>query len=899
VADETPAFDGLGVGSRLAGYRLDEQIGRGGMAVVYRAYDTRLERPVAIKVLTPELAEDEAFRQRFIRESRTAAAVDHPNIIPIFEAGEASGVLFIAMRFVQGPNVQALVETTGPLPAARACHIITQVAAALEAAHSHGLVHRDVKPANMLLDSGGGGDYPGHAYLSDFGLSKRALSVSALTSTGQFLGTLDYIAPEQIEARAVDGRTDEYALACSAYTMLSGQPPFVRDESVAVMWAQISAIPPALTTRRPDLPAAVDDVMAKALAKIPMERYATCPEFAVALRRACGLESSGTDPGQAAIFPDPPRREATRIVPAVPADPGRAPAGDTPAGYHAAGDGDTPSGDPAPGRGQPPAAFPAAAGRGATEIAGPASGGSPPDETPPPGPLPHDLPPHEIPPPGTQRADSPPEESPPWESLYRDPAPREPAPREPRPREPRPREPSPHEADPRQPAAAGPPLAADATRDVPLVTPGGYPPQPPGPTPGFRRVAPPPPSGPGRRRRGLWAIAAAGVVVVVVAVALVVAKPFSSSGKTGGSSPPPVALAAPACTTQAAKGSQLNQVASHMVTTGGNPFDIATVPGFAFVSGGGNGVAVMNTSKAVPSKMWSSSPLAHAQGEALTPDGRYLAVTGGSGLTVFQVSSLERQSGASPMGSLTTPDQKHAEAVAITPDGQYAFVTFQNTAHVGVFNLHRALTSGFGSAAFVGLIPVGPQPIGIAMAPDGQHAYVASGLDNPPTADAGVLSVIDVPKAEQHPGSSAVAKTIAAGCKPNRVVLSNSGQDLWLTAAGSNALLGFSTAKLLSDPRHALVSVVPVGQSPLGMAVISHGTRIVVADSNKNGGSGSAANLAVVSTSKALARRPALLGYLQSGVQPRQFAVTSKGDTLLVANTGSAQLQAVDLSHLP
>ena len=883
MADETPAFGGLGVGSRLAGYRLDEQIGRGGMAVVYRAYDTRLERPVAIKVLTPELAEDEAFRQRFIRESRTAAAVDHPNIIPIFEAGEASGVLFIAMRFVQGPNVQALVETTGPLPAPRACHIITQVAAALEAAHSHGLVHRDVKPGNMLLDSGGGADYPGHAYLSDFGLSKRALSVSALTSTGQFLGTLDYIAPEQIEARAVDGRTDEYALACSAYTMLTGQPPFVRDESVAVMWAQISAIPPALTTRRPDLPAAVNDVMTKALAKVPMDRYATCPEFAVALRRACGLESSGTDPGRAASFPEPPSREATRIVPVVPADPGTAPAGDAPSRA-----GDAPSGEPGPGAGQPPAVFPGAAARGATEVAGPASGGSPPHaplphETPP-----HETPPHEAPPQGTQRDDSAPDEPPPWESLYREPAPREP----------RPRVPWPGDADPRQAAAAGSQEPPDATRDVPLVTPGGYPPQPPGPTPGFRRVAAPPPSGPGRRRRGRWAVIAAGVVVVLVAVALVVAKPFSSSGKPGGSSQPPAALAAPGCSTQAAKGSQLNQVASHMVTTGGNPFDVAAVPGYAFVSGAGNGLAVMNTSKAVPALMWSSA-LSHAQGEALTPDRRYLVVTGGSGLTVFQVSSLEQQAAAHPVGRLASPGQKHAEAVAITPDGRYAFVTFQNTAHVGVFNLHRALRSGFGSAAFLGLIPVGPQPIGIAMAPDGQHAYVASGLANPSTPGAGVLSVIDVAKAEQHPGSSAVAKTIPAGCKPNRVVLSNGGQDLWLTAVGSNALLGFSTAKLLSDPRHALVSVVPVGQSPLGMAVISQGTRIVVADSNKNGGSGPGANLAVVSTSKALARLPALLGYLQSGQQPRQFAVTSNGDTLLVANTKSAQLQAVDLSHLP
>ena len=321
MSDETPEFGGFGVGSRLAGYRLDEQIGRGGMAVVYRAYDIRLERPVAIKVLSPELARDEAFRQRFIRESRTAAAVDHPNIIPIFEAGEANGVLFIAMRFVHGPNVQELVDAEGALPAARACHIITQVAAGLEAAHSHGLVHRDVKPGNMLLDMAGGGDYPGHTYLSDFGLSKRALSVSALTSTGQFLGTLDYVAPEQIEARAVTGRADEYALACSAFTMLTGHPPFVRDESVAVMWAQISAPPPALTSRRPDLPAAVDEVMAKALAKVPTERYGTCPEFAAALRRACGLESGpGLAPEPAADFPDVPLRESTQVVPVVPAD---------------------------------------------------------------------------------------------------------------------------------------------------------------------------------------------------------------------------------------------------------------------------------------------------------------------------------------------------------------------------------------------------------------------------------------------------------------------------------------------------------------------------------------------------------------------------------------------------
>jgi serine/threonine protein kinase/DNA-binding beta-propeller fold protein YncE len=846
VADETPAFGGFGVGSRLAGYRLDEQIGRGGMAVVYRAWDSRLDRPVAIKVLSPELARDEAFRQRFIRESRTAAAVDHPNIIPIFEAGEANGVLFIAMRFVQGPNVQALVESGGPLSAARACHIITQVAAALEAAHSHGLVHRDVKPGNILLDAAGGRDYPGHSYLCDFGLSKRALSVSALTSTGQFLGTLDYIAPEQIEARAVDGRTDEYALACSAFTMLTGQPPFVRDESVAVMWAQISATPPEITSRRPDLPAAADEVIAKALAKIPTDRYATCPEFALALRRACGLDSSGTDPGHDAAFPDPPPREATRVVPAVPADPGLAAAGDTSAGSGSGA-------EPGPATGQPPADVPAETGP-ATQLAGPVSGESPPGETP--------------------RHETPPGEPAPWESLYRDPRP--------------------GEADPRAAAAAaGPPAPADATQDVSPVGP-GYPARPPGPTPGFSRRTPPPPPGPARRRRGLWALVALAAVVILVAVVVFVAKPFSSGDKTVGSSQTLPPLAVPGCITQAARSSQLSHVTSHMVSTHGHPFDVAVTPGFAFVSGAGSGLTVMNTQRSVPAGMWDSAPLDHAQGEALTPDGHFLAVTGGSGITVFRVSDLEQRAGATAMGLLVSPGQAHAEDVAITPDGHFAFVTFQNTASVGVFDLQRALSSGFGSGDVVGLIPVGPQPIGIAIPPDGQHAYVASQASTP---GAGVLSVIDVRRAEQHPGASSVVKKVPAGCKPNRIAFSASGRNLWVTAAGSNALLGFSTAKLVSDPGHALFARVAVGQSPLGLAVVSHGTRIVVADSNKEPQPGSMPNLAVVSVSKALARKSALLGYVQSGLQPRQFALSS--GTLFVANTKSAQVQAVRVDSLP
>ncbi|MEP7024857.1 MAG: serine/threonine-protein kinase, partial [Actinomycetota bacterium] len=226
MSNEIPTSPGgFSAGSQIAGYQLEEQIGRGGMAVVFRAHDPRLGRRVALKILAPELARDDAFRQRFIRESRAAAAVDHPHIIPVFEAGEAEGVLFIAMRYVVGRDVRTLLDEHGPLAAARVAVIVTQVAAALDAAHTAGLIHRDVKPANMLLDAAAGSGRPDHIYLSDFGLSKRSVSSSGLTGTGQFLGTLDYVAPEQIEGKAVEGAADQYALAGAAFEMLGGQPP--------------------------------------------------------------------------------------------------------------------------------------------------------------------------------------------------------------------------------------------------------------------------------------------------------------------------------------------------------------------------------------------------------------------------------------------------------------------------------------------------------------------------------------------------------------------------------------------------------------------------------------------------------------------------------------------------
>jgi serine/threonine protein kinase len=286
-----PAVGDFPVGARIAGYQIQELLGRGGMAVVYRAADVRLDRQVALKVLAPELTKDSGFRQRFIRESRAGASVDHPNIIPVFEAGEAEGVLFIAMRFVAGRDVRALLEREGPLPPARTVNLVTQIASALDAAHARGLVHRDVKPANMLLGTVGSDTAPDHVYLSDFGLSKISASAISLTSTGQFLGTIDYMSPEQVEGRQIDGRTDQYALACATFEMLTGRPPFQRDQDLAVMWAHVSASPPSASELRPELPAAVDPVLAKALAKAPEQRHASCLEFAAGLREAIALSS--------------------------------------------------------------------------------------------------------------------------------------------------------------------------------------------------------------------------------------------------------------------------------------------------------------------------------------------------------------------------------------------------------------------------------------------------------------------------------------------------------------------------------------------------------------------------------------------------------------------------------
>src|SRR5687767_14105577 len=287
-------------GTEIAGYRIESFIGRGGMAVVYRAEDMRLGRKVALKLLTPQLADSEQFRQRFIRESRLAASLDHPNIVPIYEAGEADGQLFIAMRYVIGADLKAvLAQMGGQLPLDRTIGLFGQVGSALDSAHRAGLVHRDVKPANILVaaDERPGSARRDHVYLTDFGLTKRTTEMSGgLTGTGHFLGTVDYVSPEQIQGRPVGSGTDIYALGCVLYECLTGQLPFRRDDDAALLWAHLVEAPPPVTGIRPDLPAAVNAVIARAMAKDPSDRYATSGELLQELELALGMPATVASP---------------------------------------------------------------------------------------------------------------------------------------------------------------------------------------------------------------------------------------------------------------------------------------------------------------------------------------------------------------------------------------------------------------------------------------------------------------------------------------------------------------------------------------------------------------------------------------------------------------------------
>jgi hypothetical protein len=280
IARDPPAP--ISPGAIFGGYRVESLVARGGMGLVYRALDISLQRPVALKLIAPELAEDERFRSRFLMEPRLAASLDHPSVVPIYEAGEREGQLYLVMRWVEGTDLRRMLDSDGTLDPERTIATLMQVADALDATHRRGLVHRDVKPANILLDE------DGHAYLTDFGITKHIEGDA--TDGGGIVGTTDYLAPEQIRGEELDGRTDGYALACVLYECLAGSPPFRRPTESQTLWAHLQEAPRPLR-EHPGL----DDVMRQALAKEPDERPASCTELVRAAATALGLAPSALD----------------------------------------------------------------------------------------------------------------------------------------------------------------------------------------------------------------------------------------------------------------------------------------------------------------------------------------------------------------------------------------------------------------------------------------------------------------------------------------------------------------------------------------------------------------------------------------------------------------------------
>ena len=312
------------VGERIGPYEIVAQIGYGGMAEVYRAADHNLGREVALKLLAREISEDTTFQKRFVREYRLAAAIHHPNIVPIYDAGEWEGQLFIAMPIVGDLNLAELIKSDGTLPLGRTIDIASQVASALDAAHAQGIVHRDIKPANILIEQQG---HPPHdqVYIVDFGLTLSVDTSTRLTRTGAFMGTLAFMAPELLTGKPIDGRADQYALACTVYQMLAGTAPFVRDNEAALITAHMYDPPPSLYTTRPDLPRAVSDVIARALAKEPTDRYLSAtpspmrwplpPRPASTRRRAAAVVPMTAALAAPPMHPPADRRSLTKASP--------------------------------------------------------------------------------------------------------------------------------------------------------------------------------------------------------------------------------------------------------------------------------------------------------------------------------------------------------------------------------------------------------------------------------------------------------------------------------------------------------------------------------------------------------------------------------------------------------
>ncbi|HET7446233.1 MAG TPA: serine/threonine-protein kinase [Solirubrobacterales bacterium] len=322
---ESGTWTELADGDEFAGYRIERRLGRGGMGILYLAIEPGLERRVALKLIAPEAAADEVFTRRFAEESRIAASIEHPNVVPIYAAGEEDGIPYIAMRYVAGSDLGRRIAREGRIPLEQAVALIAQVGNGLDAIHAAGLVHRDVKPANVLLSGEEGAE---HAYITDFGVARNVATQSGLTQTGRFVGTLDYVAPEQISGGPLDARVDVYALGCLLYKLLTGQVPFPREGEAARLYAHLNDPPPAPSLYVPEVPMALDDVVVRAMSKQPGDRYPSAGDLgraaqaalsgtAVALPERTVATGAAATVESATVPPDPPT-EPTRSEPTEP-----------------------------------------------------------------------------------------------------------------------------------------------------------------------------------------------------------------------------------------------------------------------------------------------------------------------------------------------------------------------------------------------------------------------------------------------------------------------------------------------------------------------------------------------------------------------------------------------------
>jgi hypothetical protein len=366
-----------------------------------------------------------------------------------------------------------------------------------------------------------------------------------------------------------------------------------------------------------------------------------------------------------------------------------------------------------------------------------------------------------------------------------------------------------------------------------------------------------------------------------------------------------VRRSAPGCTTATESAPSLPASVTHMTTVGSAtaPFGVAvTAAGqWAFASlGSGLGVFRLSADHPPALVRTIALPEGPTAGVALSADGRLLLIAaGGSSAVVVSVPAAEAGGARAVLGVLTVPGGQEAGAieVALSPDSQYAFVSLEDLDQIAVFNLSKALASGFGSRVYVGAIPAQVAPVGLAFSPDGRWLYSTSEAQNP-RSQAGTLEVISVPLAESHPGASVLVR-VPAGCNPVRVITSADGGVVWVTARASDAVLAFSAAALRTTPKRALLADIPVGEAPVGLALVRGGALIVVADSDRFNATGQKSTLAVIDVGDALARKPALLGYLPAGGFPRDMAADANGSELLVANYTSHQVESVDAADLP